>query len=375
MLVAAAAISSAGSAHAGPDGSSAVQIAAPPVAGQPDHAFVGHYYLSGVMETGSELLLRADGTFEWAMTYGALDQFAHGVWGRDGGAIVLVPAVAQPDRPLFALREVEPWSEAAEDELRLRAYDEADARVRERCPFADAAAGVAAAPSVPLDDTAQAPLPEALQAEAGLALQRALAARNTAETLARAALAGSPQPADAAGPEAAAEALGAWEIARWNAIDAARKAGLPAPELSPPALPETCRLATRESAASLARERWTGGMGLRVYDEASGQGARGVKATLRLADGTRTTIVTGRRGLAFMPGKLASPVVQATLTADYAPGRDQTIDIAPTVAGVVHFTIDASQLVAPPFERLRLRIEGRALIPDEMGRGRYERQP
>ena len=26
-----------------------------------DQPFVGHYYLSGVMETGSELLLRADG--------------------------------------------------------------------------------------------------------------------------------------------------------------------------------------------------------------------------------------------------------------------------------------------------------------------------
>lgn len=60
-----------------------------------DPAWVGHYYLQGVMETGSELLLRPDGTFEWMLAYGALDQYAQGRWESDGTAVTLRPT--QPD--------------------------------------------------------------------------------------------------------------------------------------------------------------------------------------------------------------------------------------------------------------------------------------
>ncbi|WP_139198144.1 hypothetical protein [Sphingomonas gellani] len=49
----------------------------------------GHYYLSGVMETGSELLLRPDGSFAWLMSYGAVDQEAQGKWRIDGDAVLL----------------------------------------------------------------------------------------------------------------------------------------------------------------------------------------------------------------------------------------------------------------------------------------------
>ena len=49
----------------------------------------GTYHLEGVMETGSDLLLRADGTFEWGFSYGALDLLAKGRWQRDGDGIVL----------------------------------------------------------------------------------------------------------------------------------------------------------------------------------------------------------------------------------------------------------------------------------------------
>ena len=49
----------------------------------------GEYYLEGVMETGSGLLLREDGTFEWFFTYGALDLGARGKWSREGDGIGL----------------------------------------------------------------------------------------------------------------------------------------------------------------------------------------------------------------------------------------------------------------------------------------------
>lgn len=52
----------------------------------------GHYYLQGVMEVGSELLLRKDGTFEFMLAYGANDQYGKGCWAQEGTRISLIPA-------------------------------------------------------------------------------------------------------------------------------------------------------------------------------------------------------------------------------------------------------------------------------------------
>jgi hypothetical protein len=49
----------------------------------------GHYYLQGVMETGSELRLTLDGRFQWYLVYGALDLFAEGTWRKEGGTVRL----------------------------------------------------------------------------------------------------------------------------------------------------------------------------------------------------------------------------------------------------------------------------------------------
>lgn len=50
----------------------------------------GHYYLQGVMETGSELLLKKDGSFEWMLSYGSMDEQASGTWRVDGDVLTLV---------------------------------------------------------------------------------------------------------------------------------------------------------------------------------------------------------------------------------------------------------------------------------------------
>ncbi len=49
----------------------------------------GHYVLRGVMEVGSELLLKPDGTFEYYLSYGAADYWAKGTWKRLQGTVVL----------------------------------------------------------------------------------------------------------------------------------------------------------------------------------------------------------------------------------------------------------------------------------------------
>ena len=49
----------------------------------------GHYVLQGVMEVGSELLLKPDGSFEYMLAYGAADYWAKGTWRQEGNAVVL----------------------------------------------------------------------------------------------------------------------------------------------------------------------------------------------------------------------------------------------------------------------------------------------
>jgi hypothetical protein len=56
-----------------------------------DPKLAGHYYLNGVMEVGSELLLEPDGSFEFALAYGALDQYGKGCWRVEGDRVLVVP--------------------------------------------------------------------------------------------------------------------------------------------------------------------------------------------------------------------------------------------------------------------------------------------
>ncbi|HEY8162949.1 MAG TPA: hypothetical protein VIF34_11890 [Methylocystis sp.] len=67
-----------------------------------DASLAGHYYLRGVMEVGSELLLHADGRFEYMLAYGALDEYATGCWSREGQTVSIVASQfkANSDDPM-----------------------------------------------------------------------------------------------------------------------------------------------------------------------------------------------------------------------------------------------------------------------------------
>ncbi|NUG01762.1 hypothetical protein [Acinetobacter oleivorans] len=72
---------------------------------QADQAWSGHYYLNGVMEVGSELLLQPDGKFQWMLAVGALDQYAEGTWWKNGDCIGLKPeAKFKKDLSIFPER-------------------------------------------------------------------------------------------------------------------------------------------------------------------------------------------------------------------------------------------------------------------------------
>jgi hypothetical protein len=66
----------------------------------------GHYVLQGVMEVGSELLLKPDGTFEYMLAYGAADYFAKGTWKQDGNSVILHSS-GKPGEPFRLLRSEE----------------------------------------------------------------------------------------------------------------------------------------------------------------------------------------------------------------------------------------------------------------------------
>lgn len=67
----------------------------------------GLYQLSGVREAAGGLELRADGSFRYALTYGALDEQAEGRW-RQEGTRVLLTTVPTPRPPAFTRSAAEP---------------------------------------------------------------------------------------------------------------------------------------------------------------------------------------------------------------------------------------------------------------------------
>ena len=93
-----------------------------------DAELSGHYYLDGVMETGSELLLRPDGRFQWYFSYGALDLDAEGSWQREGAHVLLLPEIFHfpPQYPEMEFKRMQlridgsdlvpawPWEDGAE---------------------------------------------------------------------------------------------------------------------------------------------------------------------------------------------------------------------------------------------------------------------
>lgn len=74
----------------------------PALAADPAEKVTGHYYLEGVNEVGSEIILKKDGKFMWGMSYGAVDQQVDGTWTVSDKKINLI--ASSPDgEPVFKL--------------------------------------------------------------------------------------------------------------------------------------------------------------------------------------------------------------------------------------------------------------------------------
>lgn len=332
--------------------------------GTPDAALTGHYYLSGVMETGSELLLKPDGRFDWYISYGAVDQAASGHWGRNGQTVTLTADVPSAETPLVRADQALPWDEEAERRLRDAEWSRRAEAVAARCPW-----GVASAASVYLPS--DPPRPGAAErAKAATAKQSAESAREgAARAVARAVAAGASE-ADRA---AADIAMNDWYAAAFNMEQAHRDADLPVPNIGRPALPPECQMPASDDDAEFPPEQWRRGVGALVVDPARELRLSRIGVTFVFSDGHRETTETNGGGWAFAPLRKAAAVEQLIIALPETGLTPVTLPIQPLAEGVQTVIIDTQQLAGPPFETMRLTVEGGDLIPEDMPSGRYSR--
>lgn len=343
-----------------------VQPGPPTDIGKPDASLTGHYYLSGVMETGSELLLKADGRFEWYISYGAVDQVAKGRWGRTGQMVTLAADLPATDAPLFRVDKALPWDEAAERRLRDAARAHEAEVIAERCPWG---IGVAASPPLILPEDRPAPGP-AERARAEAAKRIAETARDEAS---RATAKGAAAGASEADRTAAEAAMVAWYEAQYEMEQAYLAANAPPPDIGAPAVPGECQTAADGTAAPIPPSQWRHGVAVIISDPAREIWLARVGVTFVFNDGHREEARTNREGWAYAPLRKGAAVDQLVLTLPEPVSRSATVSIPPLAEGVQTVAIDTQQLVAPPFEIMQLQVQGRDLIPEDMGRGRYSR--
>lgn len=356
----------------------------------------GHYYLNGVTEAGSELLLRDDGRFEWFLAYGAMDRTASGRWTAADGRVVLTTDRPAQDAPLFRRDGAMPWDEDTEDRLRDMEADAAEAAAYARCPFLDVADPVSAPPLA--GDTKARPSSAAL-AKAADEAQAALAvARTAAESAAEAALAARSRadamPADAARHTAAdaamaqaVDAMVAYRAAAAAACDAFDAAGLACPDMPPPRVPAVCAMPAPRAPGLPTGVKPGQGLGVVVGDPKADLRFSGVRVDFEFSDGHHEARVTNRGGWALLrprPGAALRRIVLGDAEAgddnggeDRLPVAEQAFDVDPAQGDVVMIALDSARLVPPMFDTMTLRVDGDALVPtwpDGDERGRYVRE-
>lgn len=336
--------------------------------GAPDPELAGHYYLSGVMETGSELLLRPEGRYQWYISYGAVDQVSEGTWGRSGPVVTLVADRPAPDAPLFSADERSGWTALAERRLRDAERDRQAEAVAARCPWTGWVTTAPPAYAVDLPGTARPQVNAALRAAAEQALAAAQHARSNAEAAMLRAV------ADGAGPqdtEAAEQAMQQWFATRDAADRVHREAGLPLPDLPYPAQPALCQAGHGE-AEDVTEADWRRGIAVVVGDPAREMRLSDVAVTFVFDDGFETTATSGPGGWAVTERRQGRAVVGLRLAAPWADTAEATLPIDPLAEGIQTVRAEIDRLVAPAFDVLELDVVGRGLAPRGIG-GLYAR--
>lgn len=339
--------------------------------GRPDPDFAGHYYLSGIRETGSEMKLNADGSFAWYMAYGAVDQFAEGRWVRDGHFLVLHVPLDKNKQQLPSAGKRYPWNATAEQGLVQAQHEDAEERVRARCYYVTYPASMTQAAASALPSEAK-PDPNILKHRLQVATAAAKQARSKAEQAVAKAAAQSGE--DAAIADAALDAMRTWEMANGQVMQAESAAGLPATGLPWPEIPSACSLPPAPGSDPIPEAKWQRGIQVRMIDPEQNSNYRNIEITLIYADGATQSAPLRKSDGAYFPLRKGISAMAAQLQANWLQqGEPVSVPIPPIEEGVQILQLPISALYRPPFEYMRLKIEGDQLRPDLFPRGTYTR--
>ena len=332
-------------------------------------SFVGHYYLSGVMEVGSELLLKPDGRFEWMMAYGAEDRQASGTWSQQGNAITLVADQPGADAPLFRIGPQSPWDNEANEQMFVRRKQEENAEIRGRCSFwldVGPDAVVAAATS---DDPTMQPGHNSTVEEAKASLTRMEKARDAAEHAIASAMAATGDDRTAQMHQAG-QLYTEWSDAKNAMLRSYDSAGVTLPQVRDVKVPPECVLKEWPEPEPLPPKDWTRGIAVHVGDPHSGESFSHVLVTFTYGDGHEETSTTGD-GWAFAPLRGGTAVSKLTLTPPEPFNRSQSLAVKPMAEGVQAVFVNTAQLAPPAFKTMHLVIDGQALVAPDLDNGRY----
>jgi hypothetical protein len=341
---------------------------ATPAAAKPVNDVVGHYYLGGVRETGSELLISADGRYQWYISYGAVDQSSDGKWSRSKDQVVLTPDPPRQSGPPVKLGAVGPWDEAAERNYRAVLEDEAIAAMVKRCPLR----GYVSAPS-----TWTSPLNEKTN-WAAVAEQAVIDAKvvkvSTDAALARWASLTEATPEWETALATAAKAIGDYE----HAQDIARYAYAQA-NMAPPSFPAIVYPARCDQPAGIADPerlpgKWHPHIAVLARDPIAGMHFVGSKFTLIFSDGEHVDTVTGSGGWAFVPMREGQKVSAIVVAGEDAPMKGTSVPVMMSGAGVLTVEVNSAAFAKPAFETLTLIVNDRGdLVPQGWSQGHYSK--
>lgn len=349
--------------------------AAPSAASEQGGPLTGHYYLSGIREVGSELLLKPDGRFGWMLAYGSVDQNASGTWRVEGSTVILTADRPDSNRPLANLGPFTPWDIGAENAVRRRVLENAQVDVAMKCPFLAGANGVASTAPPYLDDAER----EAAKADAAksivAATQREFSSRTHLESAATTAMSAT---TDRNGAMATANrALEAWQTAEAELSDLYDRADLMRPARVSPRLPSACIMPALVEADGNDAASWTPGLGVRIRFADEELSAGPMAVIFHITDGADVRVTSDRDGYAFVPADRARAWKRTSLEIPTENGmKSVTMAAAPQPKGIQTIILDDKALTSAPFETMRLTIDGRRLLPEGMlARGAYSREP
>jgi hypothetical protein len=123
----------------------------------------------------------------------------------------------------------------------------------------------------------------------------------------------------------------------------------------------------------LNETQWQRGIAVVVGDPAQEMRLSRVAATFVYGDGHRESDLTSNGGWAFAPLRKGIGVTGVELALPGADPRNTMLAMPPLIEGIQTIFVDTQQLATPPFQTMRLKVAARALVPEDMPRGRYSR--